>query len=168
MQLYNRCIKGIWEQAGNSKVKICYPGCEARWERDEAFRKRMINNNNFSKEDMRNFDIEGRKPKAEVKLMPWKVRAARFGDQSWMLRQEGHGGHDTLPTELYPQVRKEQDYKPPEARPKYQSSAASSSSSWQGYPPQSQTWQSPQWKRQTWSSSPPPWHEPEQWKRHKW
>ena len=166
MQLYNRCIKGILEQVGNSKVKIVYPGCEARWERDEAFRKRMINDNGFSKEDMRNFDEEGRKPKAEVQLMHWKARAARFGDQSWKLRQEGPGGHDTIPTELYPQFQKEQTQGAPEARPKYQSSAASSSSSWQQYPASS--WQSPQWKRQTWSSSPPPWHEPEQWKRHKW
>ena len=42
LELYDRCIKGIKEMAGSTNITVYYEGCVARWEQDNAFRKRRI------------------------------------------------------------------------------------------------------------------------------
>ena len=67
----------------------------------------MIEQNKYDKNDMVCFDKKAKEPKAAPKPMSWKERFEKFGDQKWRLTQTPQGGHDTIPTALYPKYQKD-------------------------------------------------------------
>ena len=104
MGIYNRCVKkGVKQTTNGKKRTIKWESCEHRWKTDTVFNRRMREINGFGIEDMKLFDTWGTEPKKPIQKMSRQERAEKFKDYKWKLAQKQDGGHDTIPTNLYPE-----------------------------------------------------------------
>ena len=164
-KVYQRSKVLDWQKEGHMRVCRLRSPLGTR----SSFHEEDAENNGFTKQDMRDFDMWAKEPKAAPKQMPYKQRVARFGNQKWRLSQESAGGHDTIPTELYPEQSKENASTAPSRQSTWSYTPSSSSTRWNTSSWQASDWQSQQWRenQRKWPSAP--WQKEEnQWKRHKW
>ena len=108
-EIFHRCVKkGVKKKNANGeRERTWWKSCEHRWKTDKTFMRRMQEVNNYSIEDMREFDIAGNQPKKPIQKMSKQERTKKFNEYKWRLAQRGPGGSDTVPTDLYPRENRQ-------------------------------------------------------------
>ena len=151
MDIFNRSVKkGVKTIVDGERQVKKWKSCEERWKTDITFRRRMMETNGYSLNDIRQFDIWGNEPKRPAINMTRQERQAKFGKHSkWKLTQARAGGSDTLATSLYPpQFQQEAT---PATQPK--KVVLKEWTSWQGERKQQPPWQEEKKQQQSWQES---------------
>ena len=132
-----------------------FRNCEHRWDNDALYRTQLQREENFTKEDVKEYDRLANLPREENK-MSWQERQRRNQNHTWKLVQSKGGGSRTVRTSAYPTYQDLHEAKAAAPAPYHPSS---SSTSWS---------RSDQWWSQSWQANTPPWKRDDEWGQKKW
>ena len=130
-----------------------FTSCVDRFDNDEQYRRRLVKDENLTREDIMLYDELAALPK-DIVTMPFQVRSERMKHHAWDVVQEKGGGSSTVSTTTYPTYHSTLAAKAAAPLPTWMSS---SSSSWN----KSGKWWTQSWS--SWEDPTPPWKKEDKW-----